>query len=100
MVFKRGMMGVSREPLGDLSDWEEEREAKVAAFLFSNSMPMSLCFVCFRTCLLKTARTGTYKSPKARRKGQFRDIILCFSQEVFIGQATGRPWAHTHTRVI
>lgn len=59
-------MGVSREPLGDLSDWEEVREAKVAAFLFSNSMVNA--FVS-GFCVSEAARTyQSYKPPNTRRE--------------------------------
>lgn len=43
-AVRRGMIGVSIVPLGDLSGSAELMEAKVAAFLFSNSILSSSFF--------------------------------------------------------
>lgn len=39
----RGIIGVSNEPFGDLSDSVEFNEANVADFLFSNSIARKPC---------------------------------------------------------
>lgn len=45
-AVRRGMMGVSIAPLGDLSGSGEFMEAKVAAFLLSNSIFLLLLLAC------------------------------------------------------
>lgn len=47
IAVRRGMIGVSIVPLGDLSGSGELMEAKVAAFLFSNSILSFFFFFLF-----------------------------------------------------
>lgn len=79
----RGMMGVSSDPFGDLSDSLEFSEARVAAFLFSNSI-LSLSLFQFRLALLTGQVNPTKASDaKERRRGWVAGIVGLGSRVVY-----------------